>query len=224
VDELIPEEPLTTRDAIINGAWLCFQEKGPDKTTIAAIARKAGVSRDTVYRYFTDSEAIFRATAEQVSQAFYALLAEELATASTIDEQLARVGMFLCRSKQWVPMWGEAYDAERVALLTTVYSRVLLADFTAFLGPYLEIARVRNEIRSDIDIDAAAEWLARVLMSLFTTPSPSIDLDDPETVYTFVTDFAVRGLSAPLRPTNHVTVSASPPATRTLDEKASAQL
>jgi AcrR family transcriptional regulator len=200
MEDLISEHPGSTRDTIIRGAWLCFQEYGPDKTTIAAIARRAGVSRDTVYRYFPDAEAIFWATAEQASQAFYTMLADELASATCLQEQIERVAVFVCSSKDWVPLWGQAFDAERVALLTTVHSRVILTDFVAFLSPYLEIARVRGEVRADIDIEAAAEWLARALFSLFSTPSPHRDLDDPEVARQFVADFAIAGLQ-PRSPT-----------------------
>jgi hypothetical protein len=108
--------------------------------------------------------------------------------------------VFLCRSKQWVPLWGQAFDAERVALLTTIYSRVIMDDFVMFLAPYVEIARVRGEIRADIDSNAAAEWLARLLFSLYTTPSPSRDLDDPEVTRQFVAEFALAGLQGPPRP------------------------
>jgi AcrR family transcriptional regulator len=200
MEDLISDRPASTREAILHGAWLCFQEDGPDKTTIAAIARRASVSRDTVYRYFPDAEAIFWATAEQVSQAFYGMLADELVSATTLQEHIERIAVFLCNSKQWVPLWGEAFDAERVALLTTVYSRVILTDFVAFLRPYLEIARVRGEIRTDIDTEAAAEWLARALFSLYSTPSPHRDLDDPEVARQFVADFAIAGLQGKPRP------------------------
>jgi hypothetical protein len=72
-------------------------------------------------------------------------------------------------------------------------------DFISFLGPYVEIARVRGEIRSDIDSDAAAEWVARLLFSLYSTPSPTRDLDDPEVTRQFVADFALPGLQGPPR-------------------------
>lgn len=201
VGDLISDRPVSTREAILRGAWLVFREKGPDKATIAAISRAAGVSRGTVYQYFSDREAIFRATAEQASQAFYGMLAEELATTTTLQEQIERAAVFFCRSKEWVPLWGEAFDAERVALLTTIYSRVILTDFIAFLVPYLEIARVRGEIRSDIDVRDAAEWLARVLFTLYSTPSPVLDLDDPEVTRRFVRDFAVAGMQGAPRAT-----------------------
>ena len=97
----------------------------------------------------------------------------------------------------------EAVDkelAERVALLTTVYSAVILDDFVAFLSPYLEIAKVRGEVRGDLVVRDAAEWLARLLFSLYTTPSPALDLDDPEVTREFVRAFAVAGLRGTRNP------------------------
>jgi AcrR family transcriptional regulator len=196
MDDLISNRPTSTRDAILRGAWLCFQEKGPDKTTIAAISRRAGVSRGTVYQYFADKEAVFRATTEQASQAFYAAMADQLAPLETLREQLGEVAAFVVASKGWLPSWGEAFDAERVALITTVYSTVLLTDFVAFLSPYLEIAKTRGEVSVELDVSAAAEWLARLLLSLFTTPSPHIDLDDPDIARAFVESFAGAGLQS----------------------------
>jgi AcrR family transcriptional regulator len=200
--DLISDRPETTRDAIIRGAWICFQQKGPDKTTIAAISRTAGVSRGTVYQYFSDKEAVFRATSEQASHALYGALADELVSSTTFQDQVERIAVFFCRSKEWLPSWGRAFDAERVALLTTVYSTVILSDFVAFLSPYLEIAKVRGEVRADLDVRDSAEWLARVLFSLYTTPSPALDLDDPEVTREFVRAFAVAGLQGPARAPN----------------------
>jgi AcrR family transcriptional regulator len=194
MDDLISDRPTSTREMILRGAWLCFQEQGPDRTTIAAISRRARVSRGTVYQYFPDKEAVFRATSEQASQTFYAAMANQLASAETLHEQLGEVAAFVVQSKGLLPSWGEAFDAERVALLTTVYSTVLLTDFIAFLSPYLEIAKTRGEVRADLDVRAAAEWLARLFFSLFTTPSPQVDLDDPDIARAFVEDFAVAGL------------------------------
>lgn len=195
IQDLISDRPSSTRDAIIRGAWLCFQEKGAAKTTIAAISRAAGVSRGTVYQYFPDSDAIFRATTEQASQTFYAVIAEELAGVETFAGQIEHIAVFLCTAKQWIPLWGEAFDAERVALLTTVYSEILMNDFVGFLTPYVEIAKVRGEVRADLDASGAAEWLARILFSLFTTPSPHRDFNDPEVTRQFIREFAILGLS-----------------------------
>jgi AcrR family transcriptional regulator len=184
----------STRDVIVQAAWQCFQQFGPRKTTIADISRTAGVARGTVYQYFPDKAAIFRATAVRASSAFYEAMATAMASGVTLDEQFSLAAAFMCRSQQQLKGWGEVFDAEQVALLLTAHAEILLADCIDFLEPYVDAARSRGEVRPDLDVAGAAEWLSRMLFSLYSTASPRRDLDDPETVRAFVRTFAVPGL------------------------------
>ena len=43
---------------------------------------------------------------------------------------------------------------------------------------------------------AAGEWFARMLFSLFSTPSATLDMDDDEVVADFVRSHAVRGFAS----------------------------
>jgi hypothetical protein len=54
-------------------------------------------------------------------------------------------------------------------------------------------------VRKDLDTVAAGEWYARMLFSLFSTPSASLDMDDARVVAEFVRAHAVHGF-APDRP------------------------
>src|SRR4029450_1954512 len=103
-------------------------------------------------------------------------MADQLAPLGTLREQLGEVASFVVTSKGLLPSGGGGFEAGGVGLITTVYSTVLLTDFIAFLSPYLEIAKTRGEVSADLDVGAAAEWVARLLFSLFTTPSPHLAL------------------------------------------------
>lgn len=50
-----------TRDRIIEAMIALHEEVGPSRTTISAIAERAGVERLTVYRHFPDEPAMLRA-------------------------------------------------------------------------------------------------------------------------------------------------------------------
>jgi hypothetical protein len=52
-----------------------------------------------------------------------------------------------------------------------------------------------GEIRKDVDVQIAGEVFARLLFSLFSTPSSTLDLDDPDVVHRLVCDHLVRGLA-----------------------------
>ena len=50
-----------TRRRITESAVALHEERGPARTSISAIAERAGVRRSTVYRHFADEEALFAA-------------------------------------------------------------------------------------------------------------------------------------------------------------------
>lgn len=50
-----------TRQRIVEAAVALHEEVGPARTTVSAIAERAGVQRLTVYRHFPDEESVFRA-------------------------------------------------------------------------------------------------------------------------------------------------------------------
>jgi AcrR family transcriptional regulator len=55
------EESLALREAFLAVALDSFLEKGYAATSVEAIARDAGVTKITIYRYFDNKEALFRA-------------------------------------------------------------------------------------------------------------------------------------------------------------------
>jgi AcrR family transcriptional regulator len=182
-----------TRDAIINAAWACFRQYGQRKTTIIDIARTADVSRSTVYEYFRDKSAIIAATAEYFSQRFYREMAIAMDRGISLEDKLTRAAVFVSRARRL--MASETYfDEDEVSLLLTKNAGVLLRDCAQFLSPYLAVAKLTGEVRKDLDVAAAGEWFARMLFSLFTTPSSTVD--DDEAVDVFVRAHVVRGLAS----------------------------
>jgi hypothetical protein len=87
------------------------------------------------------------------------------------------------------------FDEDEVALLLTKNAGVLLRECVDFVAPYLKAAILTGEIRKDVDVQVAGEVFARLLFSLFSTPSSTLDLDDLEVVRRLVCDHVVRGLA-----------------------------
>jgi hypothetical protein len=87
-------------------------------------------------------------------------------------------------------------QAAMVRMLAT-QSVQALRRTSAFLAPYIEAARERGEVRANLDVGDASEWLARVLLS-FTIFHASVayEADDPRSVSQFVQRYAIGGLAA----------------------------
>ena len=67
-----------TREAILEAAAHCFEEQGFDDTTIALIARRAGIGVGTLYGYFRDKNEIFLELLEATMQEIQELVAFRL--------------------------------------------------------------------------------------------------------------------------------------------------
>ncbi|MCK5752489.1 MAG: TetR/AcrR family transcriptional regulator [Mycobacterium sp.] len=183
-----------TREMIISAAFACFRTRGLAKTTIVDIARTADVSRSTFYEYFRDKETIVEACAEAASQRFYRNMATAIDRhgGSTLEGRLVRAAVFVAQARRVVE--PEVYfDHEEVNLMLTKNAAALLRECAEFLAPYVAAARVTGEVRNDLDVPTATEWFARMLFSLFTTPSPYFDSHDEEAVADFVRRYAVAG-------------------------------
>jgi AcrR family transcriptional regulator len=182
------------RDVIISAAFACFRTQGLAKTTIVDIARAADVSRSTFYEYFRDKETIVEACAEAASQRFYRNMAKVIDRhgGSTLEGRLVRAAVFVTQARQVVE--PEAYfDEAEVNLMMTKNAATLLKECAEFLAPYVSAARLTGEVRGDLDVGSATEWFARMLFSLFTTPSSTIDMRNDDAVAEFVRAYAVNG-------------------------------
>ena len=183
-----------TRELIIESALACFRRQGLNKTTIVDIARAADVSRSTVYEYFRDKAAIVEACAEHSSQRFYREMARAMGPGDSVEDKLALAAVFVTRARRIVE--PEMYfDADEVGLLLTKNAAVLLRECGEFLAPYLAAAKLTGEVRKDLDVVAAGEWFARMLFSLFSTPSSTLDMDNDEVVADFVRSHVIRGFT-----------------------------
>ena len=185
---------IDTREVIIEAALACFRKQGLPKTTIVDISRAAGVSRSTVYEYFRDKASIVEACAEHSSQRFYREMAKAMSQGDSLEDTFARAAVFVTRARRFVEP-EKYFDADEVSLLLTKNAAVLLRECGEFLAPYLAAAKLTGEVRKDLDVPAAGEWFARMLFSLFSTPSSTLDMDDDEVVAEFVRSHVVRGFA-----------------------------
>lgn len=60
----------TTSERIVTAALELFSQQGVKKTDLDEVARQAGVTRVTVYRYFGDKEGLVRAACQRITDAF----------------------------------------------------------------------------------------------------------------------------------------------------------
>jgi AcrR family transcriptional regulator len=174
--------PMTgdVRERLLQATYDCVARWGLAKTTVEDAAREAGVSRSTVYRYFPGGrEELIGAVVSWEFARFFLRLYEEVHDAETLEEVMERGLVFAHRALIEHEVLQRILQTEPEILLPrlTVESNETHRLVAAFLVPYL----VRHGMAEGADLDASADFLARMVLSYIETPG-RWDLEDPAQV------------------------------------------
>lgn len=113
-----PADAEQARARIVAATIRCIELFGPEKTHLADVATELGVTRQTVYRYFTDTEDLLSATAIHAAGAFLDRVVEH---SSTMDGAAEMVIEAFAYTLEGLP--GERY-------LTLLLTRGATSKFT----------------------------------------------------------------------------------------------
>ena len=160
-----------TRVRILEAAGHCFASSGYAKTTVEAIAARAGVSKGIVYHHYRGKEEVLERVLE-------ATLAEWSAVAR-MDEALVREGRVLdaiadVQRKAVAfgrdnPMARSLLQVDQAVLLTIADSREMRESAERHrqeLIRGLEQGKAGGELRGDLDVEHAADILRIQYMGL----------------------------------------------------------
>jgi AcrR family transcriptional regulator len=172
------------KDHILEGAYACVARAGMARTTVEDVARQAGVSRATVYRYFPGGkDQVLRDTVTWEAGRFLDRLADATAGAPDFATLLEEALMFAHRAVGDHEVLQAMLRSEPGPLLTrlTIGGDRLVRLIKAWLAPYL----VAASLRPGVTVDGAGDYLARMILS-FIGAQGQWDLTDQAQVATLV--------------------------------------
>src|SRR4051794_19437310 len=191
VVETLAETPPVGEDAVFDrvaaAALEEFAEHGIRRTSIEDVARRAGVSRMTVFRRFESKQGLVEVViAREVRRGM-----EELDLlwegAETLEDRLVEGFAFAGRYVRVHPLFNGILRRE---------PEVLLPPLTVDGGPVLGLYRslIADRLQAEVDagravtsdVDGVAEVTARLAISLLLTRDGDITLDDPDSVVRLV--------------------------------------
>jgi AcrR family transcriptional regulator len=189
-------DPLTMRDRLLEATYLCVARYGMGKTTVEDVVKQSGVSRATVYRHFPGGrDELLRETVAWEIGRFFVELGDRVSDAPNLTELLQRGLVFAHQQLQQHEVLRKMLDTEpeRLLPLLSTESTKSLPFIASFLMPYLERESRAGRLREGVDIERAADYLARGILSLIGS-SGRWDLDDEEQVRTLVRDELLGGI------------------------------
>ena len=190
----------TVRGRVLEGMLACVGRFGLAKTTVDDVARLSGVSRATIYRHFPGGkdQLVHDVVAWEMGR-FFRRLGDAVAgspdLATLVEEALlyARRAVLDHQVLQRVLVT----EPERLLPLTTVEAGRILPLIAGFVVPYIEREREAGRLRAGVAVDAAADYIARMVLSCITSPG-SVDLADRAEVRSLVNGEILGGILSPV--------------------------
>ena len=191
-------DPLSLRDRLLAATYQCVMRFGLGKTTIEDVVKESGLSRATIYRQFPGGrdELLLETVGWELAN-YFNTLADHVRDAPDLEQLFERGLVFAHRSLTEHLVLRKILDTEpeRLLPLLTVESAKTLPFIADFLHPYLVREAEQGRLRPGVEIDRAAEYLARAILSLINAPG-RWDLDDPAQVRELVRGELLGGIVA----------------------------
>jgi AcrR family transcriptional regulator len=184
------------RERVLAATYSCVARFGMGKTTVEDVVKESGVSRASIYRLFPGGkDQLLRETVGWEMNHFFGRLAEAVYDAPDFASLLEEGLVFAHRSIQEHEVLRKVLETEpeRLLPLITVEQHRVLDFITAFLLPYLEREERAGRVRPGVDLEAATEYVARLVLSLIGSPG-RWDMDDPEQVHVLVREELLGGI------------------------------
>lgn len=148
------------RHTLLDAALECVLDVGIRRTTLADVARRAGVSRMTVYRQFGDLDALVSALLTRELTTVLAEVEREVADLPTARERLVEAAVRTVERTAAHPLWRRVLDLDPELLLPLVVDRFGSTQKVS-MALVADLVRRGHEDGSirDVDADVAATVL-----------------------------------------------------------------
>ncbi|MFI0446649.1 TetR/AcrR family transcriptional regulator [Actinomadura sp. 6N118] len=188
-----------SRTRILDAAYELFCRMGIQRSTMEDVARRAGVSRITVYRRFTTKDALVEQVVRREFRRYFDQFLIDIQQAGTAADRVVLGFVSSLRAIRRNPLIGGLITTEPDLLVSSMINdegRTLTA-VRQFVAGQLRHEQRAGNVSSDLDTDHVAEMMVRISASFLAIPSHLIDLDDDEQLAALAQRFLVPMLEPP---------------------------
>lgn len=188
-----------TRARVLDAAYEQFSRMGIQRSTMEDVARRAGVSRITVYRRFETKDALVEQVVRREFRRYFDQFLADIQQAETPADRVVLGFVSALRAIRRNPLFSGLSAAEPDLLMGSMISDEgrTLATVREFVAGQLRREQRAGNVPGDLDTDFVAEMMVRVSGSFLAIPSELIDLDDEEQLAEVARRYLVPMLNPP---------------------------
>ncbi|WP_436497949.1 TetR/AcrR family transcriptional regulator [Actinokineospora sp. HUAS TT18] len=174
-------------ESLLDAALAELLAYGLRRTSVETVAKRAGVSRATLYRRFDTKDALVQAVLVREAHRFYTAVADAVARLSTVEERLVEGFVVGVRAARQDPLMNRllASDPEELLPYLTLNGYAVVAASRDFLVHQGEQVAGKLQPAGGRDPAGVAEIFIRLAISFTLTPESCIPLATDDEVRAF---------------------------------------
>lgn len=192
-----PDDP--TRARLLDAAFDQFCRMGIQRSSMDEVARRAGLSRVTIYRKFDTKDALVEQVILREFRRYFLRFLADIGEADTAEERVVFGFVSSLRSILGNPLIGGLIETEPTLLAGSIGADDgrMLAAVRQFLAQQLRKEQLAGNIAADLDTELTAEMMVRFSNSFLTVPSQLVDVHDDEQLAAIARQYLVPMLNPP---------------------------
>jgi TetR/AcrR family transcriptional regulator, repressor for uid operon len=178
---------------VLDAAYEQFCRMGIRRSTMEDVARRAKVSRITVYRRFATKDALVERVVRREFRRYFDQFLIDIGQAESVADRVVLGFVSSLRAIRRNELIGGLMAAEPDVLVPSLISDGgrTLGVVRQFVAGQLRHEQHAGNVPGNLDTDLVAELMVRVSGSFLTVPSQIVDLDDDEQLAAVARQFLV---------------------------------
>jgi AcrR family transcriptional regulator len=175
---------------ILDAAYEQFCRAGIQRSTMDDVARRASVSRITVYRRFATKDVLVEQVVRREFRRYFDQFLADVARAPTVADRVVVGFVSSLRAIRGNRLIGGLLASEPDQVVPSMTSDTL-ATVSAFVAGQLRREQAAGHVSARLDVDAVAEMMVRVSGSFLAIPSRVVDVHDDDQLAALARRFLV---------------------------------
>ncbi|AZG43847.1 TetR/AcrR family transcriptional regulator [Gordonia insulae] len=188
-----------TRVRLLDAAFDLFCRRGIQRTSMEQVAKRADLSRITVYRKFETKDALVDQVMLREFRRYFAQFLTDIRLAQTTADRVVVGFVSSLRAIGGNPLIGGLIESESTLVVGSLIGDdgKMVATVREFVAGQLRREQRAGYIAAAVDVDLVAEMMVRISASFLTIPSRIVDLGDDGQLERIARQFLVPMLDGP---------------------------